>query len=38
MLSNQFWYGFIIGVGLVFLVFLISTLIARARAKRGGDS
>jgi len=36
MLSNDFWYGFLIGVGLVFLVFLISKLIARR--KKGADS
>jgi hypothetical protein len=32
MLSNNFWYGFLLGVGLVFLVFLVSKLIVRARA------
>jgi tetrahydromethanopterin S-methyltransferase subunit B len=36
MLSNNFWYGFVIGVGLVFLVFLVTKLIARA--KKGDDS
>jgi prolipoprotein diacylglyceryltransferase len=36
MLSNSFWYGFLMGVGLVFLIFLVSKLIARA--KKGGNS
>jgi hypothetical protein len=30
MLSADFWYGFILGVGLVFLVFIVSVLIKRA--------
>ena len=34
MLSNSFWYGFLMGVGLVFLVFAVSRLIVRARAKK----
>jgi hypothetical protein len=36
MLSNDFWYGFLIGVGLVFLVFVVSKMIARA--KKTGSS
>jgi hypothetical protein len=34
MLSNSFWEGFILGVFLVFGVFLLYTLLARARAKK----
>jgi hypothetical protein len=37
MLSNSFWYGFLMGAGLVFLVFAVSRLIARSRAKKNGD-
>jgi hypothetical protein len=37
MLSNSFWYGFLIGVGLVFLVYFVTTLIARARTKKRND-
>jgi hypothetical protein len=33
MLSNNFWYGFLMGAGLVLLVGFVSTLILRARAK-----
>jgi hypothetical protein len=33
MLSNNFWYGFLMGAGLVLLVGLVSTLISRTRAK-----
>jgi len=36
MFSNSFWYGFVIGVGLVFLVFVVSRMIARAK-KTGGS-
>jgi hypothetical protein len=32
MFSNSFWYGFLMGAGLVFLIFYVSKLIARARA------
>jgi hypothetical protein len=34
MLSNNFWEGFLLGAFLVFGVFLVSRLIARARAKK----
>jgi hypothetical protein len=33
MLSNNFWYGFLMGAGLVLLIGLVSTLVSRARAK-----
>jgi len=33
MLSNDFWYGFLLGVGLVFAVFLVTRLLTRARSK-----
>lgn len=33
MLSNDFWYGFLLGAGLVFLIFFASHRIIRARAK-----
>jgi hypothetical protein len=36
MFSNSFWYGFLIGVGPVFLVFAVSRMIIRA--KRNADS
>ena len=32
MLSNNFWYGFLMGAGLVLLIGFVSTLISRARA------
>jgi hypothetical protein len=38
MFSSDFWYGFAIGLGLVLLVFVVTRLIARARAKKGGNS
>jgi hypothetical protein len=31
MLTNDFWYGFLLGAGLVFLVFFVSRLIIRNR-------
>jgi hypothetical protein len=31
MLTNEFWYGFLLGAGLVFLVFFVSRLIIRNR-------
>jgi hypothetical protein len=31
MLTNEFWYGFLLGAGLVFLVFFVSRLIIRKR-------
>jgi hypothetical protein len=31
MMSNDFWYGFILGVGLVFLVFFLSVVVKKAR-------
>ncbi len=34
MLSNSFWYGFLLGAGLVFLIFLY----VRLRAKKSGNS
>jgi tetrahydromethanopterin S-methyltransferase subunit B len=36
MLSNSFWYGFLMGAGLVALIALVSRQIARA--KKGGNS
>jgi len=36
MLSNHFWYGFALGLGLVFLAYLVTTLIKKAR-KTGKD-
>ena len=38
MLSNEFWYGFLLGVGLVFLIFLVTRLLAKARSKNAKDS
>jgi prolipoprotein diacylglyceryltransferase len=38
MFSNEFWYGFLLGVGLVFLVFLVTRLLAKARSKNRNDS
>jgi prolipoprotein diacylglyceryltransferase len=32
-MSNNFWYGVLMGAGLVFAVFIVTTLLARARAK-----
>jgi hypothetical protein len=29
MLSNNFWYGFLVGAGLVLLIGFVSTLISR---------
>jgi len=37
-LSNQFWYGFAIGFGLVTFVAVVPMLIARARAKKDSSS
>jgi hypothetical protein len=34
MLSNHFWYGFILGLGLVVLVVIAPVLISRARRKK----
>jgi hypothetical protein len=31
MLSNHFWYGFAIGVGIAFFVVLVPALIKKAR-------
>jgi hypothetical protein len=33
MLSTNFWYGFALGAGLIFLIFGVPFVIARARAK-----
>jgi len=33
MLSNSFWYGLVIGALLVFAIFFVTKLLARARAK-----
>jgi tetrahydromethanopterin S-methyltransferase subunit B len=33
MLSNDFWYGFILGFGLVALIAIVSVMITRARSK-----
>ena len=33
MLSNSFWYGFVMGALLVFAIFFVARLLARARAK-----
>ena len=38
MFSTHFWYGFVIGFGLVILVALVPMLIARARAKKDSGS
>jgi hypothetical protein len=32
MLSNDFWHGFAVGAGLVFLIGFVGALIFRARA------
>lgn len=37
MLSNNFWWGFLLGAGLVFAIFFVSNLLARARAKTGAN-
>jgi hypothetical protein len=37
MLSNNFWYGFLMGAGLVLLIAFVSLLLARARAKNGAN-
>jgi hypothetical protein len=37
MLSNNFWWGFLLGAGLVFVIFFVSNLLARARAKNGAN-
>jgi hypothetical protein len=33
MLSNSFWYGFLMGAGLVLLIGFVSIMVLRARAK-----
>lgn len=33
MLSNDFWYGFLGGAGLVLAIFFMARLLARRRAK-----
>ena len=33
MLSNDFWYGFLMGAALVLAIFLVSSLVIRNRAK-----
>jgi hypothetical protein len=38
MFPSDFWYGFLIGAGLAFLAFFVTTLISRSRAKKSGDS
>jgi tetrahydromethanopterin S-methyltransferase subunit B len=38
MLSNDFWYGFALGFGLVTLAALLTLLIARLRAKNERNS
>jgi tetrahydromethanopterin S-methyltransferase subunit B len=38
MLSNSFWYGFAIGLGLVTLVCILPWLVARVRSKKDSDS
>jgi prolipoprotein diacylglyceryltransferase len=38
MLSNNFWYGFLMGAGLVFAIFFVSRLMIRARAKSSANS
>jgi hypothetical protein len=38
MLSNSFWYGFLLGAGLVFGIFFVSRLMVRNRAKVGPNS
>jgi hypothetical protein len=38
MFSNDFWYGFALGFGLVTLAALLTLFIARLRAKNGRNS
>jgi hypothetical protein len=38
MLSNNFWYGFLGGAALVFGIFLLTHIIARARAKQSAPT
>ncbi len=38
MFSNHFWYGFVIGLGLVAVVAIIPALIALARQKKNSGS
>jgi hypothetical protein len=38
MLSNNFWYGFLMGAGLVLLIAFVSILMSRARAKNNANS
>jgi tetrahydromethanopterin S-methyltransferase subunit B len=38
MLSNNFWYGFLMGAGLVLLIAFVSLLLARVRAKNSANS
>jgi tetrahydromethanopterin S-methyltransferase subunit B len=38
MLSNNFWYGFAIGVGIVLLIAIVPRLIRHIRGKKDGDS
>jgi hypothetical protein len=35
-MSNDFWHGFLMGVGLVFLVFVVARMMTRRR--KGGGS
>jgi hypothetical protein len=35
-MSDDFWHGFLMGVGLVFLVFVVARMMTRRR--RGGSS
>jgi len=37
MLSNNFWYGFALGLGLTTLIAILPWLIARARSKKESD-
>jgi hypothetical protein len=34
MPSTSFWYGFLMGAGLVFLIFFVSRMIARAKESK----
>jgi len=38
MLSNNFWYGFLMGAFLVLAIAFVSRLMIRARAKNGASS
>jgi hypothetical protein len=37
MLSNNFWYGFLMGAGLVFGIYFVAKLLIGARAKNASS-